>query len=66
MSDFQNKPLCPHCFRSACPWLGSYRFQPNDTPDIMCPFYRQPLPPRIRKMLTEAMERSCPKFEGGS
>ena len=59
MSQPTTRPLCPHCFRDACPWLAQYRTcAVGETVDNdNCPTYNAPLPPNSRKRLEAALAR---------
>lgn len=62
-----NRPLCPHCYRDACPWLGAWRtfvadenrlkiFQPRpDRED--CSLHDVKLAPNVRKRLLADLGR---------
>ena len=58
-----NRPLCPHCYRDACPWLTAYHgwlvhFRgPNPTADH-CPLADTPLPPLVVKRLRNRLASS--------
>lgn len=61
----ESSPLCPHCYRPACPWLTARRAatlwhrglaQTPTRPEV-CPFYGQPLPPLVQEKLTAALRR---------
>lgn len=54
-------PLCPHCYRFACPWLTARRVETlwrrgrarkPTAPDI-CPFFGQVLPPAVQRRLLQ-------------
>jgi hypothetical protein len=55
MNSDGNKPLCPHCFRESCPWLGAYKawwVDGTKSPAAeQCPHAGHPLPPGSRIFL---------------
>ena len=54
-------PLCPHCYRPACPWLEEHQWRKNwptqfkgaavVPPGHMCPHFGKPLPPLVKAKL---------------
>ena len=65
LSELTARPLCPHCYRFACAWLGEWRarvlaaarggqaFQPPNA--RVCHLQGQPLAPNTRKRLSERL-----------
>lgn len=61
------RPLCPHCYRDACPWLLYYfdnlmtygpsvLSAPAIVPHETCPHFGLPVPPMVRPRLRAALD----------
>jgi hypothetical protein len=53
----RSRPLCPHCYRDACPWLMLYEGGALEPEPSDCPHYGHPVPPGARKRVMADIER---------
>jgi hypothetical protein len=50
-----DKPLCPHCLRSGCPWLSDWCAGVGTPDKEVCPLHDAPTPPLTRHRLLERL-----------
>lgn len=68
------KPLCPICYRDACPWLLSYGnwFSQWPTPSSPppkpedCPHHGMPISPLTRRRILADLDRNQPENHHGT